>query len=76
MKFDEGYPLQAPEGTGVIYTCSRCKMPKWVPDKDRPGFLKKCSDHLPDCPRATGTYTHESGKKAGQVAANYSYKKK
>jgi hypothetical protein len=32
--------------------------------------------HKPNCPKATGDYEYETGKKAGQVAASYRYKKK
>jgi len=76
--FPPGYPTQQLDKTGKareIYKCSQCKMPKWVPDESRPGVLKENKEHLPTCTRTTGAYTHQSGKKAGQVAANYKYKK-
>lgn len=74
------YPTQRVEPKSgkarAISKCSKCQMPKWVPDESRPGHLKENKQaHRPECPRATNTYVHASGKKAGQVAANYSYKK-
>ena len=76
--FPEGYPTQIQDKNGKareITKCSGCNMPRLIPDDSRPGQLKKCEAHQPDCPRALGTYTHKTGKKAGRVAANHNYKK-
>jgi hypothetical protein len=53
-------------------------MPKWLPDMSRPGQLREATQeelHTADCPKAKREYVYETGKKAGQVAANYKYKK-
>lgn len=76
--FPEGYPVQRLDANNKpreITKCSKCSMPKWVPDEEHPGQLRENKAHQPTCPRATGEYTHQSGKKVGRVAANYKYKK-
>jgi hypothetical protein len=49
-----------------------------LPDISRPGFLREATQaelHTADCPKATRQYVYKTGKKAGQVAASYNYKK-